>query len=153
MVKIWNIFMSYYFWSGSYAKKRTIKTSKYILVFYSENKIAKTYLLSWPILRPAPCSTNLVKFVISCFKAWMVSLARVSFSCAASTIFQAFSISWGKQKKGHAPLLSIITNKLVSLLYNSQCKINEIGLEGLTRGHSQIDVKCYLRIRITVYLF
>ena len=45
------------------------------------------------MLRPAPCSTSRLRFEISDLSCEMVSLARASFSCEASTIFHAFSIS------------------------------------------------------------
>ena len=51
------------------------------------------YLWSCPMVKPAPCSTSLLRFAISSFKDWIVSLALCSLSWAASTIFQAFSIS------------------------------------------------------------
>ena len=43
---------------------------------------------------PAPCSTKLVKLLISSRRLCTVSFARCSFSWAASTIFHAFSISF-----------------------------------------------------------
>ena len=58
------------------------------------------YLWSCPMVKPAPCSTSLLRFAISSFKDWIVSLALCSLSCAASTIFHAFSISyWDRSKK------------------------------------------------------
>lgn len=72
-----------------------------------------TYLLSWSIDNPDPCSTSLVKFTISSFRARIVSFAFCSLSQAESTIFQAFSISY----MGHGTLVS--KTKL-----GSRCKIN-----------------------------
>lgn len=58
------------------------------------------YLWSCPMVKPAPCSTSLLRFAISSFKDWIVSLALCSLSWAASTIFHAFSISyWDRSKK------------------------------------------------------
>mmetsp|Transcript_44142 Transcript_44142/g.104525 ORF Transcript_44142/g.104525 Transcript_44142/m.104525 type:complete len:213 (+) Transcript_44142:2218-2856(+) len=51
-------------------------------------------VFSCPSVRPAPCSTRRERLVISSLSCWMVSLARCSFSCDASTIFHAFSISF-----------------------------------------------------------
>mmetsp|Transcript_41674 Transcript_41674/g.129688 ORF Transcript_41674/g.129688 Transcript_41674/m.129688 type:complete len:350 (-) Transcript_41674:298-1347(-) len=51
-------------------------------------------MFSWLMLRPAPCSTSLPSLEISALRFWMVSLARCSFSCEVSTIFQALSISF-----------------------------------------------------------
>ena len=42
---------------------------------------------------PAPCSTRRERLEISLLSCEMVSFARASFSCDASTIFHAFSIS------------------------------------------------------------
>mmetsp|Transcript_22991 Transcript_22991/g.48188 ORF Transcript_22991/g.48188 Transcript_22991/m.48188 type:complete len:408 (-) Transcript_22991:172-1395(-) len=51
-------------------------------------------VFSCPSVSPAPCSTRRERLVISSLSCWIVSLARCSFSCDASTIFQAFSISF-----------------------------------------------------------
>lgn len=56
--------------------------------------IAVQYLCSWPIVNPAPCSTSLLRLAISILSCWIVSLALVSFSYAASRVFHAFSISF-----------------------------------------------------------
>ena len=48
---------------------------------------------SWPMESPAPCSTRRERLEISLLSCEMVSFARASFSCDASTIFHAFSIS------------------------------------------------------------
>mmetsp|Transcript_78077 Transcript_78077/g.236745 ORF Transcript_78077/g.236745 Transcript_78077/m.236745 type:complete len:460 (-) Transcript_78077:11-1390(-) len=51
-------------------------------------------MFSWLMLSPAPCSTRRPSLEISPLRLWMVSLARCSFSCEVSTIFQARSISF-----------------------------------------------------------
>mmetsp|Transcript_87590 Transcript_87590/g.231805 ORF Transcript_87590/g.231805 Transcript_87590/m.231805 type:complete len:225 (-) Transcript_87590:33-707(-) len=50
-------------------------------------------VFSWFTERPAPCSTRWLRLLISSFRLWIVSFALCSFSCEASTIFQARSIS------------------------------------------------------------
>mmetsp|Transcript_14500 Transcript_14500/g.43571 ORF Transcript_14500/g.43571 Transcript_14500/m.43571 type:complete len:273 (-) Transcript_14500:184-1002(-) len=51
-------------------------------------------ICSCPTLRPAPFSTSTERLLISSRSCVMVSRARTSFSCARSTIFQAFSMSF-----------------------------------------------------------
>mmetsp|Transcript_7021 Transcript_7021/g.17157 ORF Transcript_7021/g.17157 Transcript_7021/m.17157 type:complete len:214 (-) Transcript_7021:180-821(-) len=50
-------------------------------------------VFSCPTESPAPCSTRRERLEISTLSCEMVSFARASFSCDASTIFHAFSIS------------------------------------------------------------
>lgn len=66
------------------------------LICLSHMHYNSTHLCSWPMVSPAPCSTSLLKFAISIFSCWIVSLALVSFSYAASRVFHAFSISFFK---------------------------------------------------------
>mmetsp|Transcript_106333 Transcript_106333/g.297667 ORF Transcript_106333/g.297667 Transcript_106333/m.297667 type:complete len:414 (-) Transcript_106333:123-1364(-) len=67
-------------------------------VFFKSSRweIRLLTVFSWVTLKPAPCSTRWLRFAISNFKLWIVSFARCSFSCEASTIFHARSISFFK---------------------------------------------------------
>mmetsp|Transcript_28676 Transcript_28676/g.66478 ORF Transcript_28676/g.66478 Transcript_28676/m.66478 type:complete len:216 (-) Transcript_28676:8-655(-) len=64
------------------------------LISSSRCAIRLLTVFSWFTLRPAPCSTRWLRFAISTLRLWIVSLARCSFSCEASTIFHALSISF-----------------------------------------------------------
>ena len=59
----------------------------------SFSRISSVTVFSWPTDSPAPCSTRRERLEISVFSWPIVSLALASFSCEASTIFHAFSIS------------------------------------------------------------